>query len=54
MLRFDGNDKALAAYGDQIFLGTSAFGQLAQSAAQALFNRSLLALDLAADTPQIS
>ena len=54
MLRFDRDDEALPADGDQIFLGASPFGQPAQRAAQALFNRSLLALDLAADTPQIS
>ena len=54
MLRFDGNDKALSAYGDEIFLGASPFRQPAQRAAQTLFNHSLLALDFAPDTAQIS
>jgi hypothetical protein len=53
MLRLDRDDEALPAYGDQIFLGAAAFREPAQGAAQALFNRSLLALDLAADPPQI-
>src|SRR6202789_3095815 len=54
MLRFDRNDEAFPANSDQLFLGASPFGQPAQRAAQALFNRPLLALDLAADSPQIT
>ena len=53
MLRFNRNDEALPAYGDQIFLRAAAFRESAQGVAQAVFNHFLLALDLPADTAQI-
>ena len=53
MLRLYRYDETLPAYGDQIFLGAAAFAESAQGAAQALFDHTLLALDLPADPAQI-
>ena len=52
-LALDGNDEALATYGDQVVLGAAAFGQTPQCGAQAVFNGALLPFHLAADAPQL-
>jgi hypothetical protein len=52
-LGFDGDDEAVAADGDEVFLGTAAFAQAAQRFAQALFNRTVLAFYRSADTAKL-
>ena len=49
----DGNDEAVAANGDEVFLGCAVLGELAQGGAQAFFDEPLLALLLAADAAQL-
>ncbi len=54
VFRLHGNHKSLPANRDQVLLCAPAFAKTTESTAQALFNHSLLALDLAADAAQIS
>ena len=51
-LRADGNDEAVAADGDEVFLGCAFLGELAEGGAEAFFDDALLALLLAADAAQ--
>jgi hypothetical protein len=48
----DGDDEAVAADGDEVFLGCAVGGELAQGGAEGFFNDALLALLLAADAVQ--
>ena len=52
-LRADGDDEALAADGDEVFLGRAFLGELAQRGAQAFFDDALLALLVASDAAQL-
>src|ERR1700719_2341136 len=52
-LRFDRDDEAVAADGDEVFLGAAAFAQAAQGFAQALFDGTVLAFDRSADTAEL-
>jgi len=52
-LAADGNHEALAANGDEVFLGCAFRREPAQRGAQALFNDSLLALLVAADAAEL-
>ena len=47
-----GNDEAVAADGDEVFLGGAFAGELAQGGAEALFDDALLAFLLAADAAE--
>jgi len=49
----DRNHKALAANGDEVFLGCAIGGELAQGCTQAFFNEPLLAVLFAADAAQL-
>ena len=49
----DGNDEAVAADGDEIFLRCAVAGELAQRGAEAFFNEALLALLIAADAAEL-
>ena len=51
-LRADGNHKAIAADGDEVFLRRAVGGKLAQGGAKAFFDEALLALLLAANAAQ--
>ena len=48
----DGNHEAVAANGDQVFLRRASRGELAKRGAEALFNKALLALLLAANAAE--
>ncbi len=52
-LAADGNDEAVAANGDEVFLRGALGGEFAQGGAEALFDDALLALLLAADAGQL-
>ena len=52
-LGFDGDDEAVAADGDEVFLGAAAFAQAAQRFAKAFFNGAVLAFHRTADAPQL-
>src|ERR1035437_6500784 len=49
----DGDDEAVAADGDEVFLGCAVAGELAQSGTEAFFDDALLALLIAADAAQL-
>ncbi len=48
----DGNDEAVAANGDEVFLRSAVAGKLAQGGAKAFFNEALLALLIATDAAE--
>ncbi len=52
-LAADGNDEAIAANGDEVFLRGAFDGELAQGGAQGFFDGALLALLLAADAVEL-
>ena len=52
-LGFDGDDEAVAADGDEIFLRAAAFAQAAQGFAKALFDGAVLAFHGAADAAKL-
>ena len=51
-LGFDRDDEAVAADGDEVFLGAAAFAQAAQGFAEALFDGAVLAFHRAADAAE--
>ena len=51
--RADRNDEAVAANGDEVFLGGSVIGELAQGGTKTLFDEALLPLLLAANPAQL-
>jgi len=52
-LRFDRDDKTVAADGDEVVLGAASFAQAAQRFAQALFDGTVLAFDRPSDTAEL-
>ena len=52
-LAADGNHKAVATDGDEVFLGSALAGEFAQRGAQAFFDNAPLALLFAADAAQL-
>jgi len=48
-LGFDGDDEAVASYGDEAVLGAAAFAEAAERFAEALFDGAVLAFHGAAD-----
>ena len=52
-LRADGDDEAVAANGDEVFLGGAVGGELAEGGAEGLFDDALLTLLVAADAVKL-
>ena len=51
-LRFDGDDEAFSADGDEVVLGAAAFAEAAEGLAETLFDRAVLALHGSADAAE--